>query len=207
MRARRSAFYRLGLTTIRDKLGWAIENTGDTSDRAGECNNTSDILATTLLLGQPGEPVAYADSAQIVRGHMMPAQLWGPSLMRSSRDLWGDSGRATSATGWVACSGSPCVREHDGRREECVVQPRHRQRHDVVAGVRRDVDGTVVVALRVDHSSDVATVKVRQRDGRFDVEIKPEPAGDVRAAMPQWVAESVASLVGARRWETSADEA
>ncbi|MPZ96183.1 MAG: hypothetical protein GEU96_15045, partial [Propionibacteriales bacterium] len=210
VRARVLAFYRLGLTTIRDEFGWSIENTGDTSDR-GECNNTGDILETALLLGHMGETVGYADAAQILRGHLMPAQLRDPSFMRSPRDPWDDSERDVGER-LRGAFGFPAPYGHLPEGWKSVSF-----NLDIVGGavsslvfaqkaaVRRDDDGTVVVGLPVEHVSDLATVEVAQRNGRLDIRVRPQRTEDVRIALPQWADVSDIQVDGAHNWDV--DEA
>jgi len=80
--SRVKAFYDNGLWSLRDALGWTIENAGPEghSDR-GETNSTGDILETALILGAWGVTDAYADAERMLRGHLLPAQLRDTSFI------------------------------------------------------------------------------------------------------------------------------
>jgi len=74
--ARVAAFYRSGLWTIRDELGWVIESTApDANPDKGETNSSGDIVETGLVLAAHGDAEAAADVERIVRAHILPSQL------------------------------------------------------------------------------------------------------------------------------------
>jgi hypothetical protein len=204
------AFYRLGLSMIRDEFGWSAENKDQDHD-IGEANNTGDILETALLLGHSGDTAAYADAARILRAHLLPAQLTDSSWMFTPSNPWDDSERNV-ADRLRGAFGFPTPYGHLASTHKGVSF-----NLDIVGGsvtslvfahkaaVRRDRD-RLVVALPIDHDSDLATVSV---DGgsHLEVRVAPKRAGNVEVALPEWVDAEDVSVRGARKWEISADGA
>ena len=75
-------FYDNGLWSIRNELGWVIENGGDDAEpELGEVNNTGDIVETALILGSWGYPQYYGDAERILRSHLLPSQLRDTSFI------------------------------------------------------------------------------------------------------------------------------
>ena len=86
------AFYDHGLWSIRDALGWVIENSNINSDR-GEINNTGDIVETALILGHHGYPQYYEDAECMLRGHLLPSQLRDISFIEKPDNTENEDGK------------------------------------------------------------------------------------------------------------------
>lgn len=89
--ARVKAFFDNGLSQLSNGIGWSIESTHPraAADR-GECNNTGDILETSLALARRGggdAPRYLSLAERILRGHLLPSQLRDVSFVpRSPQD-------------------------------------------------------------------------------------------------------------------------
>jgi hypothetical protein len=204
------AFHRLGLSTIRDELGWSIENTTDTSDR-GEGNNTGDLIETAIMLGHLGDFGGYADAARILRGHLLPAQLTDTAWMANLPDAPDDSDRNVAdrirgAFGFPA----PYGHQPDGWHSVSF-------NLDIVGGavsslafaqreaVRRTEDA-FVIALPIDHDGPDGQVRVKAGPRSLELIINSKAAGELRLPLPHWASrDDVAVTPAGRAW--SVDDA
>lgn len=199
--ARVLAFYRLGLTTLRDEIGWSIENAGDTSDR-GECNNAGDILETALLLGRAGHHECYADAAKIVRMHLLPVQLVDASFLHSPADPWDDAERdvgerITGAWGFPAPYGHRPAGWNSvsfnldivgGTSSSLAVA----QRSLVV----EEPDG-ITVTMLADVRTESVAVTVRRDKKSIRQTITARRPGTVRVVLPDWAEPDRVGVSGA----------
>ena len=115
--ARVAAFYRNGLWSIRDELGWAIESTApDANPDKGEGNTSGDIVETALILAQHGDTAAGAEEAahdahRIVHAHLLPSQLRDVSWIPASAGT--DDGTRSVADRLRGTWGFPAPYGHD----------------------------------------------------------------------------------------------
>jgi hypothetical protein len=101
------AFYRNGLWSLRDELGWVVEATGaDANPDKGEGNSSGDIVETGLILAAHGDDAAAEDVERIVRAHLLPSQLrdvsWIPESAGADEGTRDVAGRLRGAWGFPA---------------------------------------------------------------------------------------------------------
>ena len=113
--ARVAAFYRTGLWSIRDELGWAIESTApEANPDKGEGNTSGDIVETALILarrGGSGAEEAAHDAHRIVLAHLLPSQLRDVSWIPASAGT--DDGTRNVADRLCGTWGFPAPYGHD----------------------------------------------------------------------------------------------
>ncbi|MBT3602364.1 MAG: hypothetical protein HOE48_15645 [Candidatus Latescibacteria bacterium] len=108
------AFYDNGLRSIRDDIGWVIENSNDSANPdMGECNNTGDIVETALILGQHGYPEYYQDAERILRGHLLPSQLRDTSFIEDPPNPNNEDGKHNVAKRHLGAFGFPAPYGHE----------------------------------------------------------------------------------------------
>ena len=105
------AFYDHGLWSIRDALGWVIENSNINSDR-GEINNTGYIVETALILGHHGYPQYYEDAECMLRGHLLPSQLRDISFIEKPDNTENEDGKREIARRIRGAFGFPAPYGH-----------------------------------------------------------------------------------------------
>jgi hypothetical protein len=184
-----AAFYRLGLTGLRDWLGWSPENRDDTSDR-GEANNSGDILETALLLGAAGDTDCWVDAGRILGMHLLPLQLREAGFLASPKDPWDDSERDV-AERLVGAWGFPAPYGHLPQGWSSVSF-----NLDIVGGVAASLafaqrsivvpqaDG-FTVALPHSGSSQWCDVQVSRQDGRITWHLTARRDGRCRLVLPE----------------------
>lgn len=67
--------YDRGMSPYRSSFGWVKELIGP-EHMGGEVNSTGDLVQTALILGKCGYRGYYADAEKMIRGHLLPSQVW-----------------------------------------------------------------------------------------------------------------------------------
>lgn len=107
-------FYDNGLNSIRDDLGWVIENSRDDADPdRGEINNTGDIVETALILGRRGYPEYFEDAERITRCHLLPSQLRDNNFIEDPPNPDGVDGLRQVADRHLGAFGFPAPYGHE----------------------------------------------------------------------------------------------
>lgn len=204
------AYWQVGLTDMRDEIGWSIENLGDNTDR-GEVNNSGDILETALILGRNGHPSLLNDADRFIRAHILPSQLVDTGFIKSPQRPYADSVRDVARRSKGAF-GFPAPYGHWPQWHYAISF-----NLDIVGGATASLceayrqvtrrDGQVLtVQLWFDADTPHATVRSPYRNGGV-LRVTPKQAGDIRIPLPSWTDRSAVRVDGHRRPTFDADGA
>ena len=186
------AFYDHGLWSIRDTLGWVIENSdNDVNPDRGEINNTGDIVETALILGRHGYSQYYEDVECILRNHLLPSQLRDISFIEEPDNPENEDGKRDVARRIRGAFGFPAPYGHQPIDLDIV-----KFNLDIVGGgvaslceayreiVRSDEEGHRVNMLFDYENNDVAIESPYTHDC---LRIKTKRPGPLFVRIPSWV--------------------
>lgn len=184
------AFMNNGLRHIALPFGWCLEN-NKRKDHCGEINNTGDILETCMMLGKRGYPGYWQQAEQILRSHLLPAQLLDPCFV-PDRDCPEEDGRHRMASRAKGAFGFPCPYGHE-------YEPGSRIsfNYDIVGGgvsslseaYLHKVDkrhSLIGVNLHFDHRDDEIEVVSPYTNGDA-LELRLKAARTVRVRLSDWM--------------------
>ena len=194
-------FYDNGLWELRDELGWAIENVGNTRDPdRGEVNSTGDIVETALILGRWGYTQYYEDAERILRCHLLPSQLRDVSFIREPENPEGIDGKRDVARRLRGSFGFPAPWGHDH------LGPRLKGFHmDIVGGAvgslceaYREIVSSEgsghYVTLHFDHETPAVAVESPYTHDSLRVRVRRP--GPLFVRIPSWVDREELTLSG-----------
>ena len=197
------AFYDHGLWSIRDALGWVMENSGDKNLHApdrGEANNTGDILETALILGRWGYPEAYHEAERILRGHLLPSQLRDTSFIVDPPNRAHDDGLREVADRHLGAFGFPAPYGHEPLGIERVSF-----NMDIVGGAVGSLCEAYRDATRLDQAGhwvnllfdhETEAIKVESPYTHPALTIMPKRPGPLFIRLPPWVPAGGVSVEG-----------
>jgi len=184
------AFMNNGLRHIALPFGWCLES-NKRKDHCGEINNTGDILETCLILGKRGYPGYWQQAEQIMRSHLLPAQLLDTCFV-PEWDRPEEDGRHRMASRAKGAFGFPCPYGHE-------YEPGSRIsfNYDIVGGgvsslcaaylAKVDRCGSLIgVNLHFDHRDDEIEVTSPYPNGDT-LELYLKKAHPVRVRLSDWV--------------------
>ena len=185
------AFYDNGLWTMRDELGWSIENCGEgPNPDEGEMNNTGDIVETALILGDWGYTEYYGDAERIIRCHILPSQLRDISFIKDPANPNKSDGKINVGPRLQGAWGFPAPFGH-----EPLENKRIRFNLDVVGGTVASLceayrslyslkENTISINLLFDQ--DNKYVKVSSPYPSSEIEVLPKSSMPLSIRIPKW---------------------
>jgi len=195
------AFYDNGLWSMRDELGWSIENCGETQNPdEGEMNNTGDIIETALILGDWGYTDYYGDAERILRCHLLPSQLRDVSFIKEPANPNKSDGKINVGPRLQGAWGFPAPFGHEPLENKKI-----RFNLDVVGGTVASLCETYrslssvkenVLSINLLFDQDNENVKVTSPYPSNTIEILPKTSMPLYVRIPAWVSRNNIKISG-----------